>query len=103
MRLSLLTDLAKPLCATKACTCIPLIDSELAWFKRAQTDLFIKIFFIHFFSRCIQENTPILEELVELRKKVQSAGIIIIIIIIIIMVNKCNLYYFKIHTPCYIP
>ena len=60
--------------------------------------------FIHCFSRCIQENTPILEELVELRKKVQSAGIIIIIIIIIIiMVNKCNLYYFKIHTPCYIP
>ena len=65
-------------------------------------------FFIHFFSRCIQENTPILEELVELRKKLYSAGIIImiiiiIIIIIIIMVNKCYLYYFKIHTPCYIP
>ena len=51
-------------------------------------------FFIRYFSRCIQENTPILEELVELRKKVQSAGIIImmmiIIIIIIIIILKYN-------------
>ena len=43
-------------------------------------------FFIHCFSRCIQENTPILEELVELRKKVQSAGMIIMMIIIILII-----------------